>query len=99
MTAAIRQLPVAGERPAVRCPHCGAGTELRGGPTYSTPIGVRRFRACAHCRRTFHTLEHVAAHYHDAALSVPIGTPLWVQRALEWLARAAATLIGGGETN
>ena len=94
MTAQVLELPATTPKPQIRCPHCAADTELRGGPTFSTPIGVRRFRTCATCRRPYTTLEHVATYYHEALLAVPVGTPPWALALCEWVARWAAR-IGG----
>lgn len=94
MSAAVTPLA---ERPPLtwRCPHCHRQTELRGGPTYATPLGIRRFRHCGQCRRGYVSLEHVAGYYHDAALPVPLRTPAWALAVAGWIVRVGCWLGGG----
>lgn len=72
------------------CPKCHAHTELRGGPAYGTPLGIRRYRRCERCTGSYQTLESPTAWQHEAVLAVPVATPAWVLRWLERLARWAA---------
>lgn len=89
MTATVHRLPHPDTR-TLTCPHCRQRTALLGGAAFVTPIGLRRMRRCEPCGRPYTTLEAPAAYYHDTVIPVPSGTPGWVLRLCERLARAAA---------
>lgn len=92
MTAALHPAPLSPLR--WLCPRCDRLTELRGGATRLTALGIERERKCLTCGAPYETIEQPKRATRTATLVVPAMTPTWALRAAEFVARVG-NWIGG----